>query len=125
MDEAYPLSDGEARQTILLKAEHTVQAAWDLRGSDHWYDLTVSLDVSNEVSFLSTALWMTSCGMGPSIMPAAYLRYSRDPDLVARPLSGPRVSRDIYVLVKEGRSLSPAARQLVQVLHARMKAFAG
>ncbi|RZJ01678.1 MAG: LysR family transcriptional regulator, partial [Rubrivivax sp.] len=51
----------------------------------------------------------------------AYVRYSRDPALVTRPLSAPRVSRDIYVLVKDGRSLSPAAQHLVRVLHAHMK----
>ncbi|MEJ7929479.1 LysR family transcriptional regulator [Ramlibacter sp. AN1015] len=80
----------------------------------------IRLNVAREVSLLSTALWMTSCGMGPSLMPAAYVRYSRDPDLVTRPLIGPRVSRDIYVLVKEGRSLSPAAQQFVDVLHAHV-----
>jgi DNA-binding transcriptional LysR family regulator len=78
----------------------------------------IRLNLAREVSLLSTALWMTACGMGPSLMPAAYVRYSRDPDLVTRPLTGPRVSRDIYVLVKEGRSLSPAAQRFADVLHA-------
>jgi DNA-binding transcriptional LysR family regulator len=81
----------------------------------------IRLNVARDVSLLSTALWMTSCGMGPSLMPAAYVRYSRDPDLVTRPLTGPRVSRDIHVLIKERRSLSPAAQQFVQVLHAHME----
>lgn len=81
----------------------------------------IRLNVARDVSLLSTALWMTSCGMGPSLMPAAYVRYSRDPDLLTRPLTGPRVSRDIYVLIKERRSLSPAAQQFVQVLHAHME----
>ena len=69
----------------------------------------IRLHVRHEVSLLSTALWMTSCGMGPSLMPAAYVRYARDPNLLTRPLTGPRVSRDILVLVKDGRSLSPTA----------------
>ena len=81
----------------------------------------IRLNVARDVSLLSTALWMTSCGMGPSLMPAAYVRYSRDPDLRALPLTGPRVSRDIHVLVKDRRSLSPAAQQFIQVLHAHMK----
>lgn len=81
----------------------------------------IRLNVARDVSLLSTALWMTSCGMGPSLMPAAYVRYSRDPDLLTRPLTGPRVSRDIYVLIKNRRSLSPAAQQFVQVLHAHIK----
>ena len=81
----------------------------------------IRLNVARDVSLLSTALWMTSCGMGPSLMPAAYVRYSRDPDLLTLPLTGPRVSRDIHVLIKDRRSLSPAAQQFVQVLHAHMK----
>ncbi|RZA13184.1 MAG: LysR family transcriptional regulator, partial [Lysobacteraceae bacterium] len=32
----------------------------------------IRLNVAHEVSLLSTALWMTACGMGPSLMPAAY-----------------------------------------------------
>ena len=44
------------------------------------------------------------------------LSWRRDPALVAKPLVGPKVSRDIYVLVKAGRSLSPAAQQFVSVL---------
>lgn len=76
----------------------------------------IQLNVAHEVSLLSTALWMTSCGMAPSVMPAAYVNYGRDPALVAKPLIGPKVSRDIYVLVKAGRSLSPAAQQFVSVL---------
>lgn len=83
----------------------------------------IRLNVAHEVALLSTALWMTACGMGPSVMPAAYVNYSQDPSLVTRTLVGPKVSRDIYVLVKSGRSLSPAARQFVQVLKAGATTF--
>lgn len=76
----------------------------------------IYLNVAHEVSLLSTALWMTASGMGPTVMPAAYAHYGQDPLLVAKPLIAPKVSRDIYVLVKTGRSLSPAAQQLVSVL---------
>jgi phospholipase C len=43
MADDYPLSDGEARQTVTLPAKGTVRSVWDLRGSDHWYDLIVTL----------------------------------------------------------------------------------
>lgn len=76
----------------------------------------IDFNVVHEVSLLSTALWMTACGMGPTVMPTAYVKYAHDPTLVVRPLVAPKVSRDIYVLVKKGRSLSPAAQQLVTVL---------
>jgi len=76
----------------------------------------IRLNVAHEVTLMSTALWMTACGMGPSVMPDAYANYSADPGLVAKPLVNPKVPRDIYVLVKSGRSLSPAAQQFVQML---------
>lgn len=76
----------------------------------------VALEVSNEVSFLSTALWMTASGMGPSLMPSAYARAAGDPSLVVRPLSAPRVSRDVMVVTKRGRSLSAAAQSFIDIL---------
>ena len=76
----------------------------------------VALDVVNEVSFLSTALWMTACGMGASIMPSAFARAAGDPSLVIKMLSAPRVSRDISVVIKRGHSLSAAARTFIDVL---------
>ncbi|MGJ3702948.1 MULTISPECIES: LysR family transcriptional regulator [Variovorax] len=76
----------------------------------------VALDVVNEVSFLSTALWMTACGMGASIMPSAFARAAGDPSLVIKMLSAPRVSRDVSVVTKRGHSLSAAARSFIDVL---------
>ena len=76
----------------------------------------VALDVVNEVSFLSTALWMTAAGMGPSIMPSAFARAANDPSLVIKLLSAPRVARDISVVTKRGHSLSAAARSFIDVL---------
>lgn len=80
----------------------------------------VSLNVINEVAFLSTALWMTGCGLGGAVMPAAYVTYSRDPGLMAKTLTAPKVSRDISVVTKRGRSLSPAARCFIDVLRAEL-----
>ena len=76
----------------------------------------VVLDVVNEVAFFSTALWMTQCGLGASIMPSAYARAAREPALVVRQLARPVVSRDIAIVTKRGRSLSPAAQALADVL---------
>ncbi|MBJ2158937.1 LysR family transcriptional regulator [Variovorax sp. IB41] len=79
-------------------------------------DAGVALDVVNEVSFLSTALWMTASGMGASIMPSAFARDANDPPLVIKVLSAPRVSRDISVVTKRGHSLSVAARALIDAI---------
>lgn len=74
----------------------------------------VQLHVVNEVTFLSTALWMTHSGMGISIMPSAYARDSSIQNLVTRPLSQPKVSRDIVLVTKRARTLSPAASAFVK-----------
>jgi DNA-binding transcriptional LysR family regulator len=76
----------------------------------------VSLNVVNEVSFLSTALWMTASGMGASIMPSAFATHGAEPGLVIKTLTQPRVSRDISVVTKRGRSLSAAAQGFVDVM---------
>lgn len=76
----------------------------------------VTLDVVNEVSFLSTALWMTTAGMGASIMPSAFARAEANPALAIKVLSAPRVARDISVVTKRGHSLSVAARAFIDAL---------
>ena len=81
----------------------------------------VALDVVNEVSFLSTALWMTASGMGPSIMPSAFARAAGDDALVVRSLTAPRVSRDVFVVTKRGRSLSAASRSFIETLRRALK----
>lgn len=78
----------------------------------------VQLDVVNEVSFLSTALWMAQSGLGAAIMPSGYVRDPARQEVVVRKLQGPVVSRDISIVTKRGRSLSPAAQALVDVLRA-------
>ncbi len=43
MDDAYPLAEGEALQNVVRKPRSVVRSVWDLRGSDHWYGLTLTL----------------------------------------------------------------------------------
>lgn len=76
----------------------------------------VQLNVVNEVTFLSTALWMTACGLGASIMPSAYALRSQHETLVIKKLLGPPVSRDIFIVTKRGVSLSPACQAFIAAL---------
>jgi DNA-binding transcriptional LysR family regulator len=83
----------------------------------------VSLQVANEISFLSTGLWMTASGRGPSIIPSAYAKFSPYQELVIKPLHQPKVSRDVYVVTKKGRSMSLACQAFVDELHQQIKAL--
>ncbi|MBU1358841.1 MAG: LysR family transcriptional regulator [Gammaproteobacteria bacterium] len=83
----------------------------------------VALDVVNEVSFLSTALWMTASGMGASVMPSAFAKAAGNPALVIRVLGAPRVSRDISIVTKRGRSLSAASQGFIATLRRSVRAW--
>ncbi|MBC5784609.1 LysR family transcriptional regulator [Ramlibacter sp. USB13] len=80
----------------------------------------VQLDVVNDVTFLSTALWMVECGLGGAVMPSAYALGSGRTGLAVRKLHAPVVSRDIYLVTKRGRSLSPAAQALAVVIEGEL-----
>lgn len=82
----------------------------------------VALDVVNEVSFLSTALWMTASGMGPSIMPSAFASEAGDRSLRVKTLTAPKVSRDIAIVTKRGRSLPPACERFIEVMRKELEA---
>lgn len=84
----------------------------------------VRLNVVQEVSFPSTALWMAAHGSTPAILPAALVGAAKDPNLVALTLTAPKVSRDIRLVFKRGRSLSPAASRFIAVLRGTLAAKA-
>ncbi|VWX61895.1 LysR family transcriptional regulator [Burkholderiales bacterium 8X] len=76
----------------------------------------VQLEVANEVTFLSTAIWMAQYGMGVAVIPSAYAMRSPERGLVVRKLTEPVVSRDISIVTKRGGWLSPAAQALVDLM---------
>ena len=69
-----------------------------------------------EVAFLTTALSMTAQGLGITITPGYLVAYLQYPMLVAVPLRNPVVRRNLTVISRSGRSLSPAARRFVDLL---------
>lgn len=69
-----------------------------------------------EVALLTTALGMTSAGLGVTVCPRYGLSLVRGLDLVMLPLEDPVVTADLYVFTRKGRSLSPAAAAFVTFL---------
>lgn len=76
----------------------------------------IVLDVVNEVSFQSTALWLALSGQAVALVPTAYAQCAAHPGLVIQPLRKPLVSRDVYIVSKRGRSLSQACQSFIAVL---------
>ncbi len=68
-----------------------------------------------EVSLLTTALSMTAQGLGVSILPAFLVPHLRFQSLMAIPLVSPVVRRDLSLITRASRSLSPAAESFIAV----------
>jgi DNA-binding transcriptional LysR family regulator len=70
-----------------------------------------------DVSFLDSALALTRAGLGVAILPSYFVKGSTaGAGLVVRPLVAPSVKRDILLLRKRGRALSPAAQRFREIL---------
>ncbi len=111
-------ADLEGHAVITGRAGYGVRQLVDLAAAG----AGVSLHVVNEVSFQSTSLWMTACGLAPCIMPTAYaLQSAYRGRLVVKALNEPRVSRDIYIVTKRDRHLSPACEAFIATAQGALK----
>lgn len=71
-----------------------------------------------EVGYMGTAIGLVEAGLGVAVLPA-YARSMSDPEKVAlRPLESPAVTREVSIVTRAGRSLSPAAEEFAAVLRA-------
>jgi DNA-binding transcriptional LysR family regulator len=97
---------------ILLKAGYGVRRTIDAVAAK----AGVELNVVNDINFLHSALWMTASGLGASILPLSLTRHGAKDKLLIKPLVAPKVERNIYVVMKKGRTLSPASSKFVEML---------
>jgi DNA-binding transcriptional LysR family regulator len=68
------------------------------------------LDTLLEVEHLATVMGMVRAGLGISVVPALALFHFVQPGLVTRPLADADRQRDLYLVRRRQRSLSPAAQ---------------
>lgn len=69
-----------------------------------------------EVEQLPTVAALISSGLGISLVPELTLSYFRRPELVSVPLDAPGLTRRILVVRRKGRSLSPPAQALLDLV---------
>ena len=67
-----------------------------------------------EVEQLTTVMGMVRNGLGISVVPELALFYFRGDDIVTRPLQGPGLTRQIYLIRRRDRHLSSAAQALYE-----------
>jgi LysR family transcriptional regulator, carnitine catabolism transcriptional activator len=74
-----------------------------------------------EVEHLATVAGMVEAGLGISVVLALTLFHFERPALVTRPLKLAGLKRRIYVVQREGESLSVTAQALRQLIVKRLK----
>jgi DNA-binding transcriptional LysR family regulator len=72
-----------------------------------------------ELEQLSTVAGMVRAGLGITVVPALTLFHFEHPELVTRPLAATELERQIFVVRRKDRSLSSAARALLELVEAR------
>jgi DNA-binding transcriptional LysR family regulator len=73
-----------------------------------------------EVSNIATLAGMLTAGLGVTVLPELALPEDAEGRLTSRPLDGPALSRELCVITRRGRSLSPAAQSLRDLIVARL-----
>lgn len=71
---------------------------------------------AGEATYMMTAIGMVQAGLGITILPASAQEIRADPGLCARPVEGPGFVRQISLVKKSGRTLSPLAAAFTQHL---------
>src|SRR3982751_6793388 len=89
-----------------------------LRATAHNTDMPAP---AYEPAFMATAIGMVRAGLGATLLPSSALEISAASDLIVHPLDHPGLTRQLGVLKKRERSLSPAAEAFVAALRARAK----
>jgi LysR family carnitine catabolism transcriptional activator len=74
-----------------------------------------------EAAYMATAIGMVRAGLGATLLPSSALEIAAAADLVMQKLDAPELTRQIGILRKGARSLSPAAESFATTLrnHAR------
>jgi DNA-binding transcriptional LysR family regulator len=67
-----------------------------------------------EATYLSTAAGMVKAGLGVALLPSSASEISELSGLLSRPIKNSILTREIGVIQKAGRSLSPAAESFVK-----------
>jgi len=71
-----------------------------------------------EATYMSTAAGMVKAGLGVTILPSSAIQMGELAGLVTRPISRPAITRELGVIEKTARSLSPAAEGFLRTIKA-------
>jgi LysR family carnitine catabolism transcriptional activator len=72
--------------------------------------------VAQEATYMTTAIGMVRAGLGIAVLPESALAGDAADGIRAVAITTPQLRREISILTSAGRSLSPAAQKLIEVL---------
>jgi len=76
----------------------------------------IAANVVHEPTYMSTALGLVRAGIGIAVLPESAMAAGMVKDIKAVPIDDPLLTRQVSILSKRGRSLSPAAQTIVSIL---------
>jgi DNA-binding transcriptional LysR family regulator len=105
-------ADLAAYPMIALDTQYSVRSLFD--SALHAIDALKS--PAYEVSFISTAIGMVRSGLGITVLSSSSLGGTVTTGLRTRPVKHPKFSREIVIIKKRSRTLSPAAQSLLKTI---------
>lgn len=97
---------------IALETQYSVRSLSD----DVLRSVAAAKPPVHEVAFISTAMGMVRAGLGITVLSTSSLDRASMDGLIARRIAHARFAREIAVVKKRGRTLSPAAQGLLEAL---------
>jgi LysR family carnitine catabolism transcriptional activator len=97
---------------VLMARGTSVRSMVDQALRDHGLTATAAY----EANYMSTALSLVRAGFGIGILPEDAGTMGSAQNLVELPIVRPQLTRPIHVLMRKGRSASPAVQQMLQIL---------
>jgi DNA-binding transcriptional LysR family regulator len=104
------------RPCITVKVGNGIRTLID----DTLHQLGERLVPAYEVTYFSTALAMTTAGLGVAVLPGMLLGSFPHHNLVAKKLERPAVTRDIHLITRAEHSLSPAAQAFIDLWYEQL-----
>jgi DNA-binding transcriptional LysR family regulator len=112
-------ADLAGQKLIMLTRDSSIRALTERTLAQAGHDPGKPL---HEVSQMTTAVMLVEAGLGVTVLPAYAWSFARGRDVVSRPLTDPQVTRNIYLIQPDGRSLSPAAEGFARTLRQQTRA---
>jgi DNA-binding transcriptional LysR family regulator len=101
-----------AHPLILMDEESTVRQT--VNAGFHEADLSVA--AAFEATYMATAVGMAQVGLGVAILPSSAVEAKPTEALISRPIEGANFVRQIWLVRRVGRSLTPSATAFVEHL---------